>query len=111
MWIGLRSAFFNDGQKIATFWLNRKVDVRGRAAEGGRNGTRIEVVSRGGACKRRVEVDVRIDQSRQNIFSLRIDSAPGLRHRRRRADRSDFSAIHGNVVIKLCVSRHHMSTA
>ena len=76
--------------------LDREVDDRRRAAEGGGDGAGLEVVGRGGAAERHVHVGVHVDAAGQDELALGVDDAVG-RHRQRRADGRDLFAVDEHV--------------
>ena len=58
--------------------LDDEVDVRGRPAERRRGLAGLDVVDRGRAAERHVEVRVRVDAARQQVLAARVDDPVGL---------------------------------
>src|SRR5262249_51761784 len=78
-------------QRLALL-LDREIDQRGGPAVRGRDRPRLEIIRRRGAAKRHVEVRVRVDAAREDIFSGRVDALVGL-ERNLRGDHADPSVL------------------
>jgi hypothetical protein len=91
--------------------LDGEIDDAGGAAEGSGHGARLEVVGRGGATERHVQVGVNVDAARHDVLPRGVDRAVGLEPVRRQvlANGPDDSilAVHiGDVVVR---RRNHPS--
>jgi hypothetical protein len=101
----LPSAFFiHVSQAWCSVWpfvLDREVDDRGGAAEGGGDRPGGEVVGRVGPAERHVEVRVHVDAAGQHVLSGGIDRLVGVNVGERRSDDRDLFVLDQHVSLVL----------
>jgi hypothetical protein len=76
--------------------LDREIDEGGRAAVRGRDGARLEIVGGRGAAEGHIEVGVRVDAARHDVFARGINDAidlVGARDLLRRVGEGDDDAL------------------
>ena len=95
----LRPRFHRVVQRLAAV-LDREVDDRRRAAEGGSHRAGLEVVGGGGAAKRHVHVGVDVDAARQHVLAGGVDHLV-RRHVERGADDGDLLVLDQDVAFVL----------
>ena len=97
--------------KSLPFGLNGKVDVGRGPTIGGGDRSVVKVLTRDRTPKRRVEVDVGVDQSGEDVLTRSVDDPIGLGHRRRTPDGNDTTFVNRDIGLSNAVGVDHTTAA